>query len=138
MIRAAGVLLIQGDEYVLQYRDDKPTIYAPGTYSLWGGTLEGSELPQEGALRELREETGIILQSTNLIPLHNYITVGEGPSSFGQSVHVYLFATKITPEVQVELREGQGVVRLPRYTEMHEKLNEFTKEAIEIYEAAAR
>ncbi len=138
MIQVAGVLIIQGDEYVLQYRDNIPSIAEPDTYSLWGGALEGSETAEDGALREFREETGLTLTKNDLRHLHSYETVGKGPKSFGKPVFAHLFVTEVDSDAMITAYEGQGVVRLPKYSVLHEKLNEFAKEAIEIYETAAR
>ena len=33
---------------------------------MWGGVLEGDETPEEGAIRELREETGIVITQEQL------------------------------------------------------------------------
>jgi 8-oxo-dGTP pyrophosphatase MutT (NUDIX family) len=135
MIRVAGVLLIQGTDYILQHRDATPTIAEPDTYSLWGGTLEGDEEPIAGARRELEEETGVHVALTDLLYLHDYQTVGKGPASFGKPVRAYLYVCVVPLQAIVECREGQGLVRIPRWSGLHPKLNEFAAEAIEIYEA---
>lgn len=131
-------MLIQGDSYVLQHRDNIATIAEPDTYSLWGGTLENDESPEDGAVRELHEETGVRVSTSDLRLLHQYITTGKGPKSFGKPVQAYLYTVKIEADETVCLNEGQAVIRLPRYAESYENLNEFAKEAIEIYETAAR
>lgn len=138
MIEVAGILLIQGDEYILQHRDEMPTIAEPGTYSLWGGTLESGEKPEAGALRELKEETGLALDPGQIRQLYSYESVGKGPKSFGKPVRAHLFIAEIDAETVVNFYEGQGIVRLPKYDKPHPNLNEFAKQAIEIYETAAR
>lgn len=138
MIQVAGTLIIQGDEYVLQHRDDIPTIASPGAYSLWAGTLEGEESPGQCAAREVLEETDVVVTPDQLTPLHDYISTGMGPKSLGKPVHIYLFAIEVGPETEVRCNEGQGIIRLPKYAAPHTKLNDFTKQAIEIYEATAR
>lgn len=138
MIRVAGVLIIQDGEYVLQYRDNRPDIAEPDTYSLWGGTLEGQETPEAGALRELLEETTLRAASSDLIALHDYETKGKGPKSFGEPVHAYLFAAVVPSGRIIECREGQGIVRLKPFSGLHPKLNEFAREAIELYETTTR
>ncbi len=133
--RVAGTLIIQNDEYVLQHRDEKPGIAEPGAYSLWGGMLESGELPMDGALRELKEETGLIVQPEQLAFLSEFTTTGKGPKSFGEPLQVYLYCLELITEEIVESYEGQGIIRLPLHSGLHPKLNDFAKEAIELYEA---
>jgi 8-oxo-dGTP pyrophosphatase MutT (NUDIX family) len=57
---AAGVFLLTPDRrLVLQLRDDKPDIHFPGMIAAFGGGAEPGETPEECALRELAEETGL-------------------------------------------------------------------------------
>lgn len=138
MIVVAGVLLIQDSHYVLQHRDNKPTIAEPDTYSLWGGTVNEQELPLDGAVRELREETGVHVAPAELTPLYDYETTGKGPDSFGLPVHAHVFTYQLDSVQPVECLEGKGIIRLPVGGPLHEKLNDFAREAIELYEASPR
>jgi ADP-ribose pyrophosphatase YjhB (NUDIX family) len=135
LIKVAGTLLVQNGQYVFQHRDDKPGIAEPGTYSLWGGMLEEGESVVEGALRELKEETGISAEAADLIPLTDLISIGEGPRSKGKKVHGYLFALNIGRDIKVEINEGQRIVRLPITKNFeHPKLNWYAFSAIKHYE----
>lgn len=53
-----AILLLSG-KYVLQLRENKPTIAAPGQWSLFGGKLFAGEAPSNGVRREIHEELGI-------------------------------------------------------------------------------
>ncbi|HLZ67883.1 MAG TPA: NUDIX domain-containing protein [Aliidongia sp.] len=55
---AAAVLTSWDGRYLLQLRDDKPTIHMPGHWALFGGSLEPGEPPAAGMARELEEELG--------------------------------------------------------------------------------
>ena len=55
---AAAVLVGWDGRYLLQRRDDKPTIHMPDHWALFGGSLEPDELPAVGMARELEEELG--------------------------------------------------------------------------------
>lgn len=55
---AAAVLVSWDGRYLLQLRDDKPTIHMPDHWALFGGSLEPGEPPAEGIVRELMEELG--------------------------------------------------------------------------------
>ncbi len=54
----AIAILYQGDRYLLQLRDDIPTIAWPGHWAFFGGHLEPGEDPDTAVYRELREEIG--------------------------------------------------------------------------------
>jgi mutator protein MutT len=58
-VLTAHAILRLSDKFVLQLRDNKPDIAAPGQWSLFGGKLEPGELPQSAIRRELFEELGI-------------------------------------------------------------------------------
>ncbi len=54
----AIAILYQGDRYLLQLRDDIPTIAWPGHWGFFGGHLEPGETPGTAVYRELQEEIG--------------------------------------------------------------------------------
>ena len=54
----AAVLVTERDEYLLQLRDDKPEIWFPGYWGLFGGSVDGGETPEQALCRELGEEIG--------------------------------------------------------------------------------
>lgn len=56
MIEVAIAMLFQGDRYLMQLRDDIPTIVYPGQWTFFGGHLEPRESPDTGVWRELAEE----------------------------------------------------------------------------------
>jgi len=55
---AAAVLVGPDGRYLLQRRDDKPTIHLPGHWALFGGSLDPGEAPAAAMVRELEEELG--------------------------------------------------------------------------------
>lgn len=66
---AAAVLVGWDGRYLLQRRDDKPTIHMPDHWALFGGSLEPDELPAVGMMRELEEELGF--RARTVTPLAN-------------------------------------------------------------------
>lgn len=54
----AIAILYQGDRFLLQLRDDIPTIAWPGHWAFFGGHLEPGESPGVAVHRELLEEIG--------------------------------------------------------------------------------
>ena len=62
MRQVVGVVLLRDDgAALLQHRDDISTISDPGLWVFPGGHLESGETPQDGAVREVEEETCLSL-----------------------------------------------------------------------------
>lgn len=58
-LQSAHAILLLEDKYVLQLRDNKPNIAAPGQWSLFGGLIQNGEMPLESVEREIFEELSI-------------------------------------------------------------------------------
>ena len=63
----AKLALVHGDAIVVILRDDNPGILYPDMWDFAGGAREGAEGPEETALRETREELGLVLTEDRLI-----------------------------------------------------------------------
>lgn len=102
--QAVMVLLVdrQG-RLLLQLRDEHAPV-APNQWSLPGGSVESGETPEEGARRELLEETGLRVEGPLALFRHDV-----RPSSFrpGHMTewHVYCAATAAREE-DIVLGEG--------------------------------
>jgi 8-oxo-dGTP diphosphatase len=55
-IVVALAILERDGRFLMQLRDDIPSILYPGVWGLFGGHLEPGEVPEEGLKRELAEE----------------------------------------------------------------------------------
>ncbi|MBD1910574.1 NUDIX hydrolase [Leptolyngbya sp. FACHB-8] len=58
LTHVAIAILQQNDHFLLQLRDDIPTLVHPGQWAFFGGHLEPDEKPEEAVRRELLEEIG--------------------------------------------------------------------------------
>lgn len=97
IIRGAKVLVVNNDDNVLVVRRSNTHPWVPLTNDLPGGKVEDSETMAEGAVRELKEETGISteassLRKVNQLSLDNY---------HGKDYMLELFVVQLdtTPEV---------------------------------------
>lgn len=100
--RGALVMAQDGEGRVLmQLRDDRPGIAAPGRWGLFGGGVELGEDLVEAAVREFREETGVWLSEHELAPLVRV------PSQARADGVLYVFHTdrRLAPG---DLRLGEG------------------------------
>ncbi len=64
VISANGIVINEYGDVLLVKRDDTRTLAPPG------GALEINELPPEAAIREIREETGLIVHPVRLVGLY--------------------------------------------------------------------
>ncbi len=79
----AKVAILTAGRVVALARDDRPGIPWPGMWDLPGGAREGTETPLACALRELREETGLILAPGRLRHGARHVRAGRATWFFG-------------------------------------------------------
>ncbi len=59
----AALLVLDDGRYLVQLRDQKPDIFYPGHWGLFGGAVDPGESPHDALRRELREELGLAARS---------------------------------------------------------------------------
>lgn len=90
---------VDGRVLVTKRHPDKPW---GGLWEYTGGSVLKGETPLEGAVRELREETGIAVSREELRPV--YITPGQAPAIYHCSLTFF-----DAGEQAVRLQEGETV-----------------------------
>ncbi|MEM7553570.1 MAG: NUDIX hydrolase [Cyanobacteria bacterium P01_A01_bin.84] len=63
-------IFYQADKYLMQLRDNIPTILYPGFWGLFGGHIESGETPEIAVKREIIEEIGY--ETSNFTKFGNY------------------------------------------------------------------
>lgn len=105
----AGVVLVDPRGWILmQERDEHPRI-DPEKWGLSGGHLEGGEDPVTGALRELEEETGVVLTTHDLHLVGEFVVDHRAAHDTWDRMHVYAAATTLT-DADIDCREGRRIV----------------------------
>jgi 8-oxo-dGTP diphosphatase len=104
---AAAIIVTPDQHFLLQHRDEKPGIWHPGSWSLFGGAIEGNETPAQALMRELAEE--IDLTPSEIL----YFTqIAWDFARWGLGVKLrYTFEVPVSHEEigRLVLQEGQGM-----------------------------
>jgi 8-oxo-dGTP diphosphatase len=95
-----GVILVRNGKILLGKRHSDPdkadsAFRSAGVWGLPGGKLEWGESLEKGAIREVKEETGITISNPRVISVHNCM------NEFAHFVTVGLVAEKWSGEAKV-------------------------------------
>lgn len=104
-IQSAHAVLTLDGKYILQLRDNKSTIAAPGKWSLFGGRIKIGETPLQTIKREVHEELSIDP------PEYSYLWFADYFSPFEKTViRLWFFASDVTAVwPDYKLSEGKAV-----------------------------
>lgn len=85
----------------MQLRDDIDGLAGRGLWSIFGGHMDAGETAVQTAIRELKEETGIIVKPDELEPMMRLVP--------DQGVHAYHYYFRVKRAVAVaEISVGEG------------------------------
>ena len=104
-VQSAHAILILDRNYILQLRDEKPTIAAAGQWALFGGRMNVGETPLQTIKREVYEELSIEPVE------YDYLWFADYFASFEKTViRTWFFASDVTTVWPGQkLREGEAV-----------------------------
>ena len=86
---------------LLQLRDEKPNIYYPGVWGLFGGNVEPNEKPIDALKRELLEEIELDIKDTKLLFSWDH---------YKYNSVLHFFSVPLTVELtSLSLNEGQAM-----------------------------
>lgn len=98
-VNVALAILHQENQFLMQLRDDIPSIVFPGQWGFFGGHIEPGESAEEGVFRELMEEIGYRPEQLTLF--------GEQTD---EKVRRYCFYGELAvPLEALQLNEGQDL-----------------------------
>ena len=76
MLKVSGCL-VKAEEKILLVRRSKTDIKRPGLWEMPAGGVDGGETPEQGAIRELKEETSLEPKSIKLFETHEIKTEND-------------------------------------------------------------
>jgi 8-oxo-dGTP pyrophosphatase MutT (NUDIX family) len=112
-LRSAKVLLIDDKDSVLVLRRSRSHPWASGVEDLPGGAVEADETHAAGVIRELFEETKVVLNEDDLTLADMYKHRIEAT---GKMIERSLFVARITgkrPDIEVDRREHDQFEWIP-------------------------
>jgi 8-oxo-dGTP diphosphatase len=98
-IEVALAMLQRDGRWLIQLRDENPTIVAPGSWGLFGGHLEPGETPEQALRRELLEEISWQPPDLELVMVHPI---------HRRTAHLFRGELSV-PLEQLQLLEGQDL-----------------------------
>jgi len=113
----SGALLVdEHGRYLMQLRDDIPTILNPGHWGMFGGHVEEGETPFDGMMRELDEEIGHVPADLAFwrafrMPLHR---PGVADPILAE-IHVFLGSIEAAQVPGLVQTEGAGRALFPAF-----------------------
>ena len=98
-VEVALAMLQRDGRWLIQLRDESPTIVAPGCWGLFGGHLEPGETPEQALRRELLEEISWQPPDLELVMVHPI---------HRRTAHLFRGELSV-PLEQLQLLEGQDL-----------------------------
>ena len=101
---AAAIIFTADGRYLMQLRDDKPGLRAPGHWGLFGGGVEAGETPREALVRELEEE--LEFRASDAVWFaETFVAV---PQFNVEATHKVFFSLLIAPQDLGDMRQHEG------------------------------
>jgi 8-oxo-dGTP pyrophosphatase MutT (NUDIX family) len=100
----AALILVEGQGYLMQLRDERPDIWYPGHWGLFGGAVDPGEEPLAALKRELHEELELEFAKAELFSRFDF---DLGPTGLDRYYRSY-YVVEITPADLAGLRLHEG------------------------------
>lgn len=125
--------IVQGDRHLLQLRNHDPNKPAAGLIGFFGGRLESDETHEQAVMRELREETSLIVDESRLRAVGSFTTTMQHN---GKSLDITgrCYRVEVPTGTDVKAKEGEIVtMTLADLTERTAEMSPATQAVITKY-----
>jgi 8-oxo-dGTP diphosphatase len=124
--RGVGILIIKDGKVLLGKRCEG---WANGTWTMPGGKLDSSEDPEQGAIREVIEETGMKIEDLETISVNQDSIDGKTYTTFIFKPNKILGKPIVKEPDQIEKWEWFDFNNLPKnlYVPSKKAINQFLK-----------
>ncbi|HSW79658.1 MAG TPA: NUDIX domain-containing protein [Candidatus Saccharimonadales bacterium] len=92
MAKAARAIIIESENILVMYRNKHGDEY----YTLVGGRLSDGETPEQALVREVQEETGLVITAARLVFFEDH------PEPYNQQ---YIYLCNVAPHGEVDVQE---------------------------------
>lgn len=103
----AALIVLEGDTYLLQHRDDFPGIWYPDHWGCFGGSVDPGEEPLETLHRELYEELELEFQDAEYFTRLDFDLTPLGAGRYYRSYYVVRLSR--AEQTRLVLHEGKEV-----------------------------
>jgi 8-oxo-dGTP pyrophosphatase MutT (NUDIX family) len=99
----AALIVLEDGRYLMQLRDQKPGIFYPGHWGLFGGALDPGETVEQALIRELDEELGLRAKDACYVTDLNFAC-----GRFGRVIRYYFAVAISSADLRrLTVREGR-------------------------------
>lgn len=107
----AALIVLENGDYLLQLRDERPDIWYPGHWGLFGGAIEAGEEPLAALMRELDEELDFALREARFFARFDFDLGGMRLGRYYRSY--YVVPMTAAEHAGLKLGEGSAMRALP-------------------------
>ncbi len=111
---ATALLFDRNNKLLIYLRDDKPGIPFPNYWDLFGGHVDGGELPEQALVRELKEELDIEITDYRFYKCFESLSEERPNTKFVYVVHIKQTADELTL-LEGQCLKGIGLSDYPAY-----------------------